>query len=90
MNIEEAIKLLKQPPDFSLRYYERENAIDIVLNELNKKDKVIDIMAEQLANYKYEELICMEVDCKHIELQNEGKCIGDKNCIKEYFYNKVK
>ena len=27
MNIEEAIKLLKQPPDFSLRYYERENAI---------------------------------------------------------------
>jgi len=42
MNIKEAIKILKQPPDFSLRYYERENAIDIVLNELDKKDRQIE------------------------------------------------
>lgn len=57
--------------------------------ELQKKDKIIDLIAGELANYKHEEIICMEVDCKHIELQNEGKCIGDKECIKEYYERKV-
>lgn len=57
--------------------------------ELEKKDKIIDEMAKVLADYKYEEIICMEVDCEHIELQNEGTCIGDKACIKEYFKKKV-
>ena len=37
-----AIELLKQPPDFSLRYYERENAIDIVLNLIEKQQKEIE------------------------------------------------
>lgn len=57
--------------------------------ELEKKDKIIDEMAKVLADYKYEEIICMEVDCEHIEMQNEGKCIGDEACIKEYFKKKV-
>lgn len=71
-------------------------AIETILNliekqkaEIEKKDLEIDLMAEQLANYKHEEIICMEVDCKHIELQNEGKCIGDKECIKQYFEKKA-
>ena len=57
--------------------------------QLQKKDKIIDLIAGELANYKHEEIICMEVDCKHIELQNEGKCIGDKECIKEYYERKL-
>lgn len=32
----EAIKLLKQEPDFSLSYYKREKAIEIVLNLISK------------------------------------------------------
>jgi len=36
-----AIELLKQPPDFSLRYYEREKAIDVVLNLIKKQQKEI-------------------------------------------------
>ena len=52
-------------------------------------ERLTDEMAKVLADYKYEELICIEVDCEHIELQNGGKCIGDKNCIKEYFKKKV-
>lgn len=44
MNEEEkkAIELLKQPPDFSLSYYKRENAIDIVLNLIEKQQKEIE------------------------------------------------
>ena len=63
--------------------------IDEVKGEAVKLYKIIDEMAKVLADYKYEELICIEVDCEHIELQNGGKCIGDKNCIKEYFKKKV-
>jgi hypothetical protein len=38
----EAIELLKQPPDFSLSYYKREHAIDIVLNLIEKHQKEIE------------------------------------------------
>ena len=34
-----AIELLKQPPDFSLSYYKRENAIDTILNLIEKQSK---------------------------------------------------
>ena len=37
----EAIKILKQEPDFSLSYYKRERAIDIVLNLIEKQQKEI-------------------------------------------------
>ena len=44
MNEEEkkAIELLKQPPDFSLSYYKRENAIDTILNLIEKQKNIID------------------------------------------------
>jgi hypothetical protein len=38
----EAIKLLKQEPDFSLSYYKREYAIDIVLKLVEKQQKEIE------------------------------------------------
>ena len=66
-----------------------EEIYEDLVQEIEKQDKIIDEMAKVLADYKYEEIICMEVDCEHIELQNEGTCIGDKACIKEYFKKKV-
>lgn len=66
-----------------------EEIYEDLVQEIEKQDKIIDEMAKVLADYKYEEIICMEVDCEHIELQNEGKCIGDEACIKEYFKMKI-
>ena len=37
-----AIELLKQPSDFSLSYYKRENAIDTILNLIEKQSKEIE------------------------------------------------
>ena len=42
MNLEEAIKLLKQEPDFSLSYYKREYAIDLLLKAYEKQQKEIE------------------------------------------------
>lgn len=41
MNIEEAIRILKQEPDFSLNYYNRENAIDVLLTAYEKEKEII-------------------------------------------------
>ena len=43
-----AIELLKQPSDFSLSYYKRENAIDTILNLIEKQSKEIEEMKKQL------------------------------------------
>ena len=37
-----AIELLKKQPDFSLSYYKRENAIDTILNLIEKQSKEIE------------------------------------------------
>ena len=52
MKIEEAIKLLKKEPDFSLSYYKRENAIDIVLQEIERLHSII----KEVRKYIEEEL----------------------------------
>lgn len=51
MNIEEAIKILKQEPDFSLNYYNRENAIDVLLTAYEKekeKNRELEIKNKEL------------------------------------------
>ena len=53
-------------------------AIDTVLSELEKKDKIIDLMAEQLAG-----LAIFDID------KDESLILGDKEEIKEYFTKKV-
>ena len=47
-------------------------------------------MVEKLSIYKFEEIVCMEIECDHITLEQEGKCIGDKACILEYFRKKAR
>lgn len=95
MELEEAIKILNDNIDClknhkSFRYSNDEKAlaIETVLNHLTKQEKMIELMVQTLYDEDYEELICMEVDCDHITIQQEGKCIG-KDCIKEYFEKKA-
>ena len=53
-------------------------AIETVLSELEKKDKIIDLMAEQLAG-----LAIFDIE------KDESLILGDKEEIKEYFTKKV-
>ena len=53
-------------------------AIETVLEELEKKDKIIDLMAEQLAG-----LAIFDID------KDESLILRDKEEIKEYFTKKV-
>lgn len=46
-----AIELLKQPPDFSLSYYKRENAIDTILNLIEKQYKEIEELKNITKSY---------------------------------------
>ena len=41
MNIDEAIKILKSEPDFSLSYYNREIAIDVIIKDYERQSKII-------------------------------------------------
>ena len=62
--------------------------IQAVLNELEKKDKVIDLLADDLRYYEgmqQDQLFCIDT-C-------EGKMCDEEHCkerIKEYFYKKVR
>ena len=69
MELEEAIKEMKSLSPSA-------EAIDTVLKELDKKDKVIDLMAEHI---------------QAPIITKEGKLVKAKNYaeVKEYFYKKV-
>ena len=47
-----AIELLKKQPDFSLSYYKRENAIDTILNLIEKQYKEIEELKNQEATQR--------------------------------------
>ena len=68
-----AIELLKQPPDFSLSYYKRENAIDTILNLIEKQSKEI----EELKKPKY------VINCKTNEITKLTNDFVSKDKIKE-------
>ena len=105
MQVDEAIKKLKETAkqcrnskecweneDCCDCYVEVEDifAIETVLNELEKKDKVIDEMAEYIDNitfvdekgdYGCDFELLTKTFCKY-----NGNC---KDCIKEYFYKRA-
>ena len=58
----EAIKILKQEPDFSLSYYKRERAIDIVLNLIEKQQKEIKELEKKCNNKYYHTIKCRELE----------------------------
>ena len=66
-----AIELLKQEPDYSLNYYNRENAIDIVLKLIEKQQKEIEELKKD-NNHQWEERCRLTFDIKKdIELLQE-------------------
>ena len=80
MNIEEAIDTLKEHKKLiDEKYLKAKNskAIEIVLNELEKKDKVIDAMAEDILHYINERV---EFDFEKYK---------DIEEVKEEYYKKV-
>lgn len=57
--------------------------------ELEQKDKIIDLMAETINNHDIDEDICKQMGQKANcnEFEDTEKC---KECIKQYFINKAK
>lgn len=98
MNEEEAIEELKKHislvnKDYAISDYCEKcgniEAIGTVLNLLEKKDKIIDLMAETINNHDIDEDICKQMGQKANcnEFEDTEKC---KECIKQYFINKAK
>lgn len=82
MTEQEAIDALKEHKKLiDKKYLKAKNseAIKVVLNVLKEKDKIIDLMAEQLAG-----LTIFDID------KDEPLILSDKEDVKQYFENKAK
>jgi hypothetical protein len=86
-----AIKNLQEVAEKGIDIYEEinvmenEDAIRIVLNLIEKQEKVIDEMFLYIDEFTDID----EVDCEFQQLNNV-KCIDDcEKCMKEFFYRKV-
>lgn len=64
-----------------------QKAIETVLNLIQTQDKIIDLMGKYISDLDIDEDICMK-NVVNTEICNEeySNC---KECIKEYFLNKV-
>lgn len=90
MNIEEAKKLVNKlnwshfdmSEEASDEYVD---AVQTVLSELEKKDKIIDLMAEFINKFDLDESICKDIKCNNDVTKQD--CI---NCIKKYFFDTKK
>lgn len=92
--MKEDIKIIKESYVMSTKHKLDENnkrlkqAIESVLKELDKKDKVIDLMARSINNNDIDDDMFGRFgkykDCS--DFADEELCV---DCIKEYFYKKV-
>lgn len=93
MNEEEARETLKiMKENIDKKYLKTRNsvAIETVLNLLEKKDKIINELEDIFYNYQlceYELTDCTYRKCEYIADDENPPC---KECIKQYFENKVK
>ena len=91
MNEEETKETLKtMKENIDKKYLKTRNsvAIETVLNLLEKKDKMIDEMAEYLASIDFDEH-CVEVPGICMGCPKEDDLDGYMQCIKQYFERKV-
>lgn len=79
MNIEKAIEEMKSLSP-------SENAIEVVLSELNNLKKIIDEMAGYIATLDIDEDICSKTQNEHCDKMSLGEC---ESCIKKHFTKKV-
>ena len=92
MNIEKAIKIIEILSEYGLYCEikeEYQEAMQVVLSELEKKDRIIDLMSKYI--YKREDntinigkIYCPLQDCD--DINREVNC---DTCIKQYFEKKV-
>ena len=92
-NIYKEIKEDKRQGKIGGTYIDFCNAIETVLSmlkekdkEIEKKDKIIDLMADYIATLDIEEDICANVENDNCDKMNFGEC---EDCIKQYFERKV-
>lgn len=81
MTKEQAVKLLDNLSEYGLCYNiteEYQEAMKLVLSMLEEKEKIIDLMSEQLAG-----LAIFNID------KDETLILSDKEEVKQYFENKV-
>ena len=93
MDIEEAkgtLKTIKENIDKKYLKSRNSVAIETVLSELEKKDKVINLMIEEGSHIPENELYKVEKIYREVKDKTELKGRDLKlYCIKEYFTNKV-
>lgn len=72
---------------------EQANKTQVILNlisklqkELDKKDKVINLIINMILSYDIDEDICKQIGKLNCDKYKDGEC---EKCIKEYFYKKV-
>ena len=92
-NVKEQLKNIKKANECGLatkgEFNEDIEAIETVLKELEQKDKIIDLIAEELRYQNgmgQDDLFCYSI-CKKYKYCDEETC---KERIKQYFERKVK
>jgi hypothetical protein len=85
----ETLKTMKENIDKKYLKTRNSVAIETVLKLLEKKDKIIDLMANHIATSDSDlcEYLDITTKCKYYAGDNGKTC---DNCIKQYFENKAK
>lgn len=95
INLIDRLQNKKCEPEFDMEKLQKENEkalaqyMEWQKQELDQKDKIIDLMAETINNHDIDEDICKQMGQKANcnEFEDTEKC---KECIKQYFINKAK
>ena len=85
--IETVLSILKEKNEQIAKYEKIYKEYDCYrwVKELDKKDKIIDLMAEYIATLDIEEDICKNIKKDNCDKMNFGEC---EHCIKQYFERK--
>lgn len=88
-DLETALSLIKEQQENIEKYEKIYKEYDCYrwVKELDKKDKIIDLMAEFIATLDIEEDICANIENDNCNKMAFGEC---ENCIKQYFADKAK
>ena len=94
INLIDRLQNKKCEPEFDMEKLQKENEkalaqyVEWQKQELDQKDKIIDLMAETINNHDIDEDVCKQMGQKANcnEFEDKEKC---KECIKQYFENKA-
>ena len=94
INLIDRLQNKKCEPEFDMEKLQKENEkalaqyMEWQKQELDQKDKIIDLMAETINNHDIDEDVCKQMGQKANcnEFEDKEKC---KECIKQYFENKA-